>query len=665
MTLLSLFWIVVAIATFLSGAEKFVSKQFEYPILFRSKSIFTKPQTLSPELSIFSFDDSTFAKLGRPSPTLDEWFTILKNISLSKPRTVIIPKVFSDRPSQKEVTIFLSKIAELNLDITVGVFLVPGNIKGRKALDVDSPESPERSFFDFLSQDENSSDLHVTDLVTLDERWKIYGPSEGYLSSHAFRHLGHITSLNSDIDSFSPLVRLNSKSPLLIPHISLYAANKKEIIQGRLFLNEKLVPIQRNSLVQVNHLQPDIIFSNSQSLSQLLTQNTPSRYIKENSVVLILNEMFTGGTTFIETPFGPAPSPFSLVSNVNSILTKNWIQKFDFTIMLVVLAGMAGAALSLFASLPLFWGGFFAVILLLLIGEVALFSFFNILISFMLPALTFALTALTVFAYMARAKEKKLLLMRVIEAEKKRLEVEMKDAALIAKALLPDNIPSWPNFEIDVFHKPLTEASGDWFSFEKSASGKVFHFILCDITGHGVQGAIVASTCKTVLSLLSERTSSLMESQDFPARFGEQLNSTLFRQGHGTHVATLLVLTFIPEQHKLFFVSAGHPLPIFLDRSFNQKSLSKAAQKFDPPGFVAELPMNVSEISLEPGDQIIAFTDGLPLKSQSKLLKILGPSWHQELKTSKDIYKRAWQYEKEKNGRNPDDDVSMAWIKIT
>ncbi len=660
--LLCFFWGGVAWLSHWLGVEDFLTKQFERPILFKVRHSLGKTPLLNDKLVIYSFDDSTFSKLGRPFPTLREWSTILKNIARAKPRTVIISKVFSDNPDQLDRDHSLKEISSLGIDIVAGAFLVRGTIKGRHAL---KPEGQDRAFFTWLPINKTPQDETIKYVKVIQDQ-NVYGPSEPYLLEKAFTHLGNITSFDFDINTFAPVINFNNQ--LFLPHISLFAAEKREIDRGSLMLEGAKIPLQTDGNIQVNHLPPESIYNKGiSSLGNLLSDDAKGamKRIREGDVVLILTDMFTGGTTFIQTPFGLAPSSFSLIANVNSILSKSWITKFEWIKVLIFCGGLLGAGLSLSGSLALFWSGFFLTIFLALALEFFLFSYENIYLSLMLPMFTFAFIALTVFAYMARAKEKKLLLMRIVEAEKKRLEIEMRDAALIAKALLPDSIPHWPFCNVEVFHKPLTEASGDWFAFEESLSGKVFHFILCDITGHGVQGAMVASTCKTVLSLLIERNPDLLESQDFPAKFGEQVNSTLFRQGHGTHVATLLAITFIPEQDKFFFVSAGHPLPLLLDQELNQKPLTRTAanSKFDPPGLTAGICMSITENPFIPGDQLVAFTDGLPLKGGSKLTKILGASWQETIKTPQELYAAAWQAETKKSGKKPDDDVSVVWFK--
>src|SRR5204862_7643318 len=102
--------------------------------------------------------------------------------------------------------------------------------------------------------------------------------------------------------------------------------------------------------------------------------------------------------------------------------------------------------------------------------------------------------ALLGFAHQTREREK----------EPARVRDELNDAAEIAKAFRPDDAPNWGDIGITAFHRSFTEASGDWYAFRESPSKRFKHFVLCDITGHGVQAALVVSICKTMLVIMGK-----------------------------------------------------------------------------------------------------------------------------------------------------------------
>jgi len=256
--------------------------------------------------------------------------------------------------------------------------------------------------------------------------------------------------------------------------------------------------------------------------------------------------------------------------------------------------------------------------------------------------------------------------------EKARMEQELAEAAEIAKAFLPGAAPNWEFCRLEVFHRSLSESSGDWFTFERSPSGRLFHMLMCDITGHGVQAAIVVSTCKTVLSSMIAERPDVTESPDFIPHYAAALNRILHTHGSGSHVSTLLGLTFEPGQRKLHYVAAGHPSPLLV-RSAAQMTIKPLLSRYNVLGVRPEAQLVMTETTLEPGDEILAFTDGLPASSHVRALRQIladlpagdaARSGELQGRNLQDLYQRIWAVETAKSSTEPNDDVSIVWFRM-
>jgi serine phosphatase RsbU (regulator of sigma subunit) len=208
-----------------------------------------------------------------------------------------------------------------------------------------------------------------------------------------------------------------------------------------------------------------------------------------------------------------------------------------------------------------------------------------------------------------------------LEKEEKRLAKEMADATRIALALKPEEAPEWPNYWISSFHKSLNEASGDWYFFERSASGRYGHFVLCDITGHGVQAALVVSSCKTILSSLRMSGSDAFESEKFVYEYARRLNSVLYLHGRGTHSTTLVGITFDFEANTMNYINCGHPFPVWHACNDTKKSVGLLGSVGDPLGFSEDLRIVSSLKSVSIGDVVIVHSDGVPLSRSRRILK--------------------------------------------
>ena len=255
--------------------------------------------------------------------------------------------------------------------------------------------------------------------------------------------------------------------------------------------------------------------------------------------------------------------------------------------------------------------------------------------------------------------------------EKQRMEQELQEAALISKLLLPTQPPTWEFCEMAVFHKPTSESSGDWFAFESSPDGRLFHMILCDITGHGVQAAIVVATCKTVLSNMTLNQPDLLCREDFLQLFGQRLGETLFRHGEGMHTATFLGMTFIPSEHRLNYVLGGHPCPYMMVPGIKEGNLSAEPTikpllaRSSPLGFTSSLNLSIKSSEIASGSEVLIYTDGIPLASNIKPMKRFLTQDQSDLNMKpQSLYHYIWKEHESKTGSGPDDDVSIIWVRM-
>lgn len=251
--------------------------------------------------------------------------------------------------------------------------------------------------------------------------------------------------------------------------------------------------------------------------------------------------------------------------------------------------------------------------------------------------------------------------------EKRRMEAELQEAAEIAKAFMPGAPPKWNYCEVSAFHKSISESSGDWFTFEESPTGRFFHMIMCDITGHGVQAALVVSTCRTVLSTITTDKPDLKESAHFISDYAYALNRVLVTQGGGHHVSTLLGITIDQQDSKVWFISAGHPSPmLFTTNESGKRSVTPLLSRHSLLGINLSTDFVMQSCDLSPHDEILAYTDGLPLNTHLKVLRSQFLTGNEKVEAIPEkLYKEIWAAEKTRSEKDPDDDVSVVWFRRT
>ncbi|HON80359.1 MAG TPA: GAF domain-containing protein, partial [Spirochaetota bacterium] len=88
----------------------------------------------------------------------------------------------------------------------------------------------------------------------------------------------------------------------------------------------------------------------------------------------------------------------------------------------------------------------------------------------------------------------------IIEEQKHELEHQIDLAGKIQTALLPRHIPEIEQMTIAFRYKPMMGIGGDFLDIKYSEPDNSIGFFICDVSGHGVAAALVASMVKMSLS---------------------------------------------------------------------------------------------------------------------------------------------------------------------
>ncbi len=218
------------------------------------------------------------------------------------------------------------------------------------------------------------------------------------------------------------------------------------------------------------------------------------------------------------------------------------------------------------------------------------------------------LNLLTVVANMAGAALEKARLHAVmVEVEAERGEI--RTARKVQLSLLPLAVPQRAGYEFYSFYAPAQTVGGDYYDFVPLPGGRL-GIVLGDVAGHGVPAALLMA------KLSSEAKFSLVTQPDLAtavATLNDQMIHGALAELPGRFI-TLTVMVLDPEKHQLTMVSAGHESPRLFSRA---KSKLEDIMSIEAIGFAIGLMEGYSEyeavtITLEPGDTVIAYTDGVP-----------------------------------------------------
>src|SRR6202011_2606502 len=195
-----------------------------------------------------------------------------------------------------------------------------------------------------------------------------------------------------------------------------------------------------------------------------------------------------------------------------------------------------------------------------------------------------------------RAEEKLAALARELREKNEALEQDLEMARELQQAMLPHRYPRFPHHaskeESTVrfyhFYQPSMSVSGDFFEVLKLSDTSAGLFI-CDVMGHGVRAALVAST---VSALVGQLRDSWGNPGDLLSRLNRELRSALEYSEVPLFASAFYLLADL-EKAELCYANAGHPNPLRVhcarDRAatfpLNGGEHGPALGLFDDPGY--------------------------------------------------------------------------------
>ncbi len=167
---------------------------------------------------------------------------------------------------------------------------------------------------------------------------------------------------------------------------------------------------------------------------------------------------------------------------------------------------------------------------------------------------------------------------------------------------LPQSRPEVAGYRFFDFYQPADEVGGDYFGYVPLADGRLA-LAIGDVAGKGVSAALLmAHFCAEVRYCLA--------TCETPAAAVEQLNADLASEMLNYHFVTFALAVLDPVRHRLTVVNAGHLPPIL--RRGGRIELIGMEESGLPLGCDAERKYEQVELSLEPGDAVVLYTDGIP-----------------------------------------------------
>ena len=182
--------------------------------------------------------------------------------------------------------------------------------------------------------------------------------------------------------------------------------------------------------------------------------------------------------------------------------------------------------------------------------------------------------------------------------EKARIEHELKIAAEIQKALLPEGSHTGPFFQSAGTSVQARAIGGDFFDMQDMPDGQ-FGFLVGDVAGKGPAAALLTSK---ILGIFS----AFVSVGDSPEQTVDHINKVLTRRQIDARYATLLYGQ-LSADGKLMFCNAGHNPPLI----YGADGLRRIETGGMPVGMFEMAPYSCDTITLKPGDTMVLYSDGV------------------------------------------------------
>ncbi|EKV57455.1 serine phosphatase RsbU, regulator of sigma subunit [Brachyspira hampsonii 30446] len=194
----------------------------------------------------------------------------------------------------------------------------------------------------------------------------------------------------------------------------------------------------------------------------------------------------------------------------------------------------------------------------------------------------------------------------VLEDIKKQYKKDMKKARKLQENMMPKKMPNNNKINSASLYKPFETIGGDFFDYIYLDEDRIL-FIISDISGHGVEAAIITAMFKTVFRNFAQSFKS-------PSSFLYDINNYIIKILPINYYLTMIAAEIDLKNKTLKYSNASHT-PILILQNSKIKEYNKGGTIIGlfPQAYYEEETVNIKK-----DDVLIFYTDGVTEASRSK-----------------------------------------------
>ena len=169
----------------------------------------------------------------------------------------------------------------------------------------------------------------------------------------------------------------------------------------------------------------------------------------------------------------------------------------------------------------------------------------------------------------------------------------------VQDALLPDENPKIPGWDVWLFTRSANDVGGDLVDYLKIDDQR-FGLALGDVAGKGLPAALFSAKLQATLRALAPDFRSL-------AKLGQKINEIFHRDGLPNRFASLVYLEIKTDSGSVNLLNAGHMPPVFLKEG-RVEEMSKGNSAL---GLTTNSKYDEQKFTLQNSETLIIYSDGL------------------------------------------------------